>query len=131
MEQHLIDQFVKDQVDKWKRKDARERDMGQLAFSVITLCMEPGSGGKLIAEKVADKLGFDYFHQEVIKGIASNSRFGSAVVDSLEKERLTGVEDFISSLIKEKYMYPGTYLRLLMRVVATMARHGSSVIVKR
>jgi cytidylate kinase len=53
------------------------------------------------------------------------------VVDTLEKERLTGVEEFIASLVKIKYLYPGSDLRHLMRVVGAIAKHGRAVIVGR
>jgi cytidylate kinase len=131
MEQHLIDQFVKDQVEKWKHRDAERTADDRLRYSVITLGMEPGSGGRVVAERLARCLDLDFFHRDILQGIADSTHMSSQVIDSLEKERLSGVEDFISSLIKEKYLYPGTYLRHLMKVVGAIARHGRAVIVGR
>ena len=131
MEQARIDQFVKEQVDKWKgRYGAKEEDR-TLRCQVITVCTEPGSGGRVLGEQVARELDFDFFYREIIKGIAESARMSAQVIDSLEKERLSGVEDFMSSLIKEKYMYPGDYLRHLMKVVGTIGKHGNAVIVGR
>lgn len=131
MEQARIDQFVKEQVDKWKRRDAAKQEDRALRCQVITVCTEPGSGGRVLGEQVARELDFDFFYRDIIKGISESARMSDQVIDSLEKERLSGVEDFISSLIKEKYMYPGDYLRHLMKVVGTIARHGRAVIVGR
>ncbi|UCE08535.1 MAG: cytidylate kinase family protein, partial [bacterium] len=55
----------------------------------------------------------------------------SSVIDSIEKERLSGIEDFIASLIKEQYLYPGIYLQHLLKVVGTIGKHGRAVIVGR
>jgi cytidylate kinase len=44
---------------------------------------------------------------------------------------LSGVEDFISSLVNKQYLYPGLYLEHLMKVVCTIAEHGRAVIVGR
>jgi len=127
----LVDQFVKEQVDKWKKRGAKGKQKPAFLYSVITLSMEPGSGGSIIAGKIAEKLGFDCFHREIIHAIAESTKMSDQVVDSLEKERLSGVEDFLSSLVKKKYLYPGTYLRHLMKVVGTIAKHEKAVIVGR
>jgi hypothetical protein len=93
--------------------------------------MQPGSGGSLIAEKIADRFGFDYFHRDIIKGIAKSAKIRATVIETLEKERLSGVEDFIASLYKDQYLYPGIYMEHLLKVVNTIANHGRAVIVGR
>ena len=113
----MVDQFVKEQVAKWKRRDDnKDKKRGHL-YPVITLSMEPGSGGCVIARQIAEKLDYDFFHRGIIHAISESTRMSEWVVASLEKERLSGVEDFLSSLVKTKYLYPGTYLRHLMKVV--------------
>jgi cytidylate kinase len=127
----VVDQFVKEQVDKWKKRATGGTEKAAVLFPVITLATEPGSGGRVIAAKVAEKIQFDFFHRDIVNAIAENAKMSRSVVDSLERERLTGIEDFLSSLVKEKYLYPGDYLRHLMRVVSTISRHGRAVIVGR
>jgi hypothetical protein len=36
--------------------------------------MEPGSGGSHVAREVANQLGFDYFHRDIIEGIAKSAK---------------------------------------------------------
>ena len=105
--------------------------MPQARIPVITVSMQPGSGGSLIAEKVAARFGFDYFHRDIIKGIAKSAKIRATVIETLEKERLSGVEDFIASLYKDQYLYPGIYMEHLLKVVNTIANHGRAVIVGR
>ena len=93
--------------------------------------MEPGSGGSLVAQKVAKRLGFDYFHRDIIQGIAKSAKIRDSIIDSLEKERLSGIEDFIASLYKSQYLYPGIYMEHLLKVINTIAQHGRAVIIGR
>jgi cytidylate kinase len=126
-----IDQFVKQQVKKWEGLLAGRKDKAVVHVPVITVAMEPGSGGSIIAAKIAEQLGFDYFHRDIVEKIAKTAKIRGAVVNSLEKERLTGVKDFISSLVEDQYIHPDTYLRHLLVVISTIAKHGRAVIVGR
>ena len=129
--ENSIAEFVKQQIRKWESAPAREAGKLQTRIPVITVSMQPGSGGSLIAEKVADRFGFDYFHRDIIKGIAKSAKIRATVIETLEKERLSGVEDFIASLYKDQYLYPGIYMEHLLKVVNTIANHGRAVIVGR
>lgn len=126
-----IDQFVKQQVKKWEGQFTGKKDKAEAQIPVITVSMEPGSGGSIIAQGIAERLGFDWFHRDIVEKIAKTAKIRSKVVNSLEKERLTGVKDFISSLVEEHYIHPDTYLRHLLPVISTIAKHGRAVIVGR
>ncbi len=126
-----IAQFVKQQIRKWESGPAEKGRVPEVHIPVITVSMEPGSGGSLVAHEVADRLGFDYFHRGIIQGIAKSAKIRAAVIETLEKERLSGIEDFISSLYKDQYLYPGIYMEHLLKVVNTIADHGRAVIVGR
>jgi len=129
--ENSIAAFVKQQIRKWESGPVREAGKPQARIPVITVSMEPGSGGSLIAEKVADRFGFDYFHRDIIKGIAKSAKIRATVIETLEKDRLSGIEDFIASLYKDQYLYPGIYMQHLLKVVNTIANHGRAVIVGR
>lgn len=49
----------------------------------------------------------------------------------MEKHRMTGIQDFISSLVNDRYLWPGVYLDHLMKVIAAIASHGNAVIIGR
>lgn len=130
-DQISIEEFVQQQVDKWQKLYVEKDKKKKAELPVITLCMEPGSGGCVIAEQIAQRLGFDFFHRDIIHKIAESARISTTVVESLEKERLSGVQDFISSLVKDQYIHPNIYLDHLMRVVGTIGKHGHAVVVGR
>jgi len=126
-----VEKFVKSQVEKWKTAPGMADRAAMEYFPVVTVCMEAGSGGCFIAKALADKLDYDFFHRDIVQGIAQSVKISDIVVETLERERLTGVMDFISSVVKEKYLYPGLYLQHLMKVVGTIGQHGRAVIVGR
>jgi cytidylate kinase len=126
-----IEEFVKEQIKKWAKMYSRRVGKEQAHIRVITVSMEPGSGGSLIAQKIAERLGLDLFNRIIIEEIAKSAKIRSALIETLEKERLSGVEDFISSLIRDQYIHPDLYLEHLLKVVATIGKHGGAVIVGR
>lgn len=126
-----IDQIVKKQIKKWQDQLAGKKARTEAQIPVITVSMEPGSGGSRIAQLIAERLEFDYFNRDIVEQIAKTSKIRGAVINSLEKERLSGVKDFISSLMEDQYIHPDTYLKHLLVVINTIAKHGRAVIVGR
>ena len=126
-----VDQFVKDQLKKWEGAYSRDKAKAEARIPVITVAMLPGSGGSIMAQKIADRLGFSYFHRDIVEEISKSAKIRSTVVNTLEKERLTGVKDFIASLIEDQYIHPDTYLKHLLTVIGTIGKHGRAVIVGR
>ena len=126
-----IEKFVKDQIKKWERLYPAKDKKEETRIPVITVSKEPGAGGNILAQKIAERLDLDIFNREIIQGIAESAKISASVIETLEKKRLSGVEDFISSLVNKQYLYPGLYLEHLMKVVCTIAEHGRAVIVGR
>ena len=126
-----IDQVVKKQIKKWQDQLAGKKAQTEAQIPVITVSMEPGSGGSMIAQQIAERLEFDYFNRDIVEQIAKTSKIRGAVINSLEKERLSGVKDFISSLMEDQYIHPDTYLKHLLEVISTIGKHGRAVIVGR
>ena len=119
-----IETFIKDQIEKWKK-------LTQTHVPVITISVEPGSGGRVIARGLAKRLNIDLFDRDLVKEISESARISGAVIETREKDRLSGIKDFISSLVNDRYLWPGVYLDHLMKVVAAIASHGNAIIVGR
>ncbi len=119
-----IETIIKEQIEKWKQKTHSK-------VPVITISSQPGSGGRVLARGIADRFDIDLFDRDMVKEIAESAHISGAVIDTIEKERLSGIQDFISSLVNDRYLWPGVYLEHLMKVVATIASHGNAIIVGR
>jgi cytidylate kinase len=126
-----IDQFLQEQLKKWDRAYSKDKAQAEARIPVITVAMEPGSGGSVMAQKIAERLDFSYFHRDIVEEISKTAKTRSTVINTLEKERLSGVRDFISSLVEDQYIHPDTYLKHLLEVISTIGKHGRAVIVGR
>lgn len=123
--------LIESHVGKWSRALPEKESQAAVRAPVITLCMEPGSQGCQVAQAVADQLGFDLYNRDIIKAIAKSMKTGTDRIAMLEKERLSGIEDFIACLIEEKYCHNDVYMEHLVKVVRVIANHGNAVIVGR
>jgi cytidylate kinase len=125
-----IHQIVEDQVKKWNRLQS-EAVAAKPGIPVITVSREPGSGGKLIAQGIADMLGLDLFHQAVIHEMAQSAHVESRLLETLDEKGLTVLEDWITSLVRERHLWPDEYAQHLMKVIVTIGKHGQAVLVGR
>jgi len=122
-------QLIEEQVRRWEiLKKEKQEDK---TLPVITLSREPGSGGKLVAKAVADRLGLDLFHQEIINAMAENADTTTRVIRTLDERGLSMIEDWVSAAISERHLWPDEVSRLLMRIIGAIGRHGKAIIVGR
>ncbi|SPD75389.1 Cmk3 [uncultured Desulfobacterium sp.] len=125
-----IEQIIDDQVRKWELKrseEGREKIMKPL----ITLSREPGSGGGIIGKTIAEQLVLDYFHNEIIQKMAESASISERLLKTLDEKGLSVLDDWISTLVNERHLWPDQYLRHLLKVVGAIGRHGGAVIVGR
>lgn len=122
--------FIKGQVEKWKRMQTGE-GKEEKRISVVTISSEPGSGGQLVARAIADRLDFDLFERDIVKKIATSVKTSATIISTMEKKRLSGIEDFLASLVNDRYLWPGLYLEHLMKIIGVIGKHGRAVIVGR
>lgn len=125
-----IHQIIDEQVKKWEmmRKEKKKKEDG---IPVITISREPGSGGRIVAEGIAERLGLDLFHREIIHEMAESADISTRVLETLDEKGLTVVEDWISELVYERHLWPDQYLKHLMKVIGAIGEHGRAVIVGR
>lgn len=124
-----IHHLIEEQVRRWEilRKEKSEAKI----LPVITLSREPGSGGKFVAKAVAERLGLELFHQEIINAMAENADTTARIIRTLDERSLSMIEDWVSAAISERHLWPDDFSRVLMRVIGTIGRHGKAVIVGR
>lgn len=52
-----------------------------MAYNIITVSRQFGSGGRTIAHAVAEKLGIDYYDKELIKAVAEKTGFDPGYIE--------------------------------------------------
>ncbi len=124
-----IHKIVEEQVQRWqllhREEERKKRDF------VVTVSREPGSGGSLVARSVAECLGIDFFHQQVIHEMANSAKVSRKIAQTLDERGLSMIEDWISAVVSERHLWPDQYLKHLLKVIGTIAGHGRAVLVGR
>jgi cytidylate kinase len=125
-----IPQIVEDQVHRWQILQ-KEKPQKKAIVPVVTVSREPGSGGRIVAQKLSARLGFEVFHQEVLHEMAKRAEVSKQLLATLDEKGLSILEDWISSLVDDRHLWPDQYLQHLMKVVGTIGKHGRAVVVGR
>jgi hypothetical protein len=127
-----IDQIVNQQVLRWQ-EERRIAERKQLAAQQPMLCIsrEYGARGGELGRIVAERIGFRYYAQELIHEIAEAGHVRKQVVESLDERIRDSISEWVTGLMKRGGFAPSDYLRNLSKVVLTLGRHGSGVIIGR
>jgi cytidylate kinase len=97
----------------------------------ITIAREPGSGGKPIAQAVAEKLGFTLVDEQIIDEIAHSTKKRKEIIKAIDEKARTRIEDFVHSFLNEEYVDDIKYVSELVRIILTYAHQGQVVILGR
>ena len=125
-----IPQIIEEQVHRWQIQNKRKPEKSALS-PVVTISREPGSGGRIVAQKLSERIGFELFHQEVLHEMAKHAEVSEQMLATLDERGLSILEDWISSLVYDRHLWPDQYLLHLMNVIGTIGKHGRAVVVGR
>ena len=125
-----IEQIIEEQMHRWQLMKSKKIEEKQ-GVTTITISREPGSGGRLMATKLAAKLDFKVFHQEVLLEIAKRADVSEKLLATLDEKGLSVLEECISALVYDRHLWPDQYLKHLMKVIGAIGEHGRAIIVGR
>jgi cytidylate kinase len=127
-----INEIVERQVRNWHvDQQRRPVEAYSVARPTVAISREYGAGGRVVGRQLADLLGFSFFDKELVDQIAAETNVAATVVQSVDEQRRTGIQLFLSELIREKSLSPGRYMTEMMRLVASIAAHGNAVVIGR
>ncbi len=124
------ERIIEEQIKKWESKRPEEREKKPYT-PIITVCREPGSGGRIVAKRIAEQLGLEFFDREIIQEMAENTHVTLRLLETLDEKGLTVLDDWIATLVFKRHLWPNQYLKSLMKVISTIGRHGRAVILGR
>jgi cytidylate kinase len=125
-----IEQIIEEQIQRWKIMQV-EKPIEKPGIPSITVSREPGSGGRVVAKRLAEKLELDLFDQKILHEMAKNTNVNAQLLKTLDEKGLSILEDWISSLVLDRHLWPDQYLKQLMKVIGTIEKHGRAIIVGR
>lgn len=99
-----------------------------MSKKVITIAREYGSGGRLIAQKVAEKLGIVYYDNEVIDLAAKEMGFDVDVIRKVSEEKSSG---FMYSLSSSAFTLPlnDQVYTMQSKIIRHLANYDACIIV--
>jgi len=99
--------------------------------SFITVSREAGSGGKIIAKKLARKLKYKFYDEQLTDLVAKTARKLKAVIARLDEKERTFVDDVIHRLLNPEYVSSQRYVKSLCQTIKALSLKGGVVILGR
>jgi cytidylate kinase len=111
-------------------------------MATITISRQFGAGGRTLGEKLAQRLGYYYADDVMVKEVAQRMNVSSKAVRGFEKEGASNLmkildkfisKDYIDRLISDKYghVYEKKYVESVRSIVRGLHEQGNVVIVGR
>jgi cytidylate kinase len=125
-----IQQIVEKQLVTWRRECSSAspvRETGQQPMAV-TISYAARSHGAAIATGVAKRLEVPHHDRAVVVHIATSAHVHMETVESLDAHVQGRIDEYISSLFRERNFDRGDYLRQLGRTVVALWQHGPCVL---
>ena len=111
-------------------------------MAVITISRQFGAGGKSLAERIAQKMGYEIAHEEIIEKLAEMAQVTTEGIRTYEVEDLGDSDEggsflspkkFIDHIFdtSKKYMESDRYVALLNQILPQIAEKGNTIILGR
>lgn len=127
IEELLVQQIRKSELTRERRIEA-----GQPCVNpVITISRSMGSGGRIVAGKVAEDLGFSLWDKELLDTIARGAAVSRRVVEAFDEKTVSEIVLLAHAAFGNRQMGDFVYGRHLARAVAEIASLGNAVILGR
>src|SRR5687767_6032054 len=110
-----IEQIVNQQIMRWNeeqrvtlQRSARET---REAPPVICISRQFGALGGEVGRRVAERLGFSFYGQELVDEIAKQAHVRRKVVESLDERNQDSIRLWVDELMDIRSFLPSDYLR--------------------
>lgn len=127
-----IEQMVSEQVSKSELARQKEIESGiKCGRSVITISRRMGSGARIIAQKLADELGWSIWDKDLLDAIADNAHVSQKVAKEFDEHTISEIELFARGMFGDYERAGFIYPRHLARAVKSIAKLGNAIILGR
>ncbi len=97
----------------------------------ITISREAGSGGRLIGQKVAKQLRYDFYDDRILDEIAKITKTKKYYLKAVDEKQHRLFKDLIQSILNVNYVDPLVYQQNLIKVIVKRAKQGKVVFLGR
>lgn len=97
----------------------------------IVISRDPGSGGNLIAKKIAKKLGWQFFDKALMEKLSQDLDIPEGEFVHIDEHARSWIADFVHSIFNPDYVSDVRYIAHLKKILLHAAKQGDMVIVGR
>ena len=131
-----IETIIDRQLRRWemerqKKLEVEKSNVLPKKRPIVTVSRQRGSRGSFLAEQLAERLGYQLLHREIIDKICDSSGYRRQVIESLDDKTRSSIELWFDGLIKGQYVDASNYLMHLLKVIRSISAHSGVIIIGR
>ncbi|MFQ3548678.1 MAG: cytidylate kinase-like family protein [Armatimonadota bacterium] len=127
-----IEEMVSQQVHRSEIARQREIEKGITCTNpVVTISRTMGSGARVIAQKLADELGWSYWSKDLLDAIAEDANVSRKVVESFDEKTISELEMIARAAMGDHEMTSFVYAKHLAKAIASIGTLGNAIILGR
>lgn len=131
-----IEALVDQQIKRWDLERRARIEQPPIEISVetgpvITISRQRGSGGSLVALRLAALTGFSHFNREIIDSVSREIGIQKRLVETLDESVRSGFQLWVDGIIRGRLVDSSDYMQSLVKIIGTVIKHGKAIIVGR
>jgi len=131
-----IERIIDRQLRRWemerlKKLEKEKSDVVPKKRPIVTISRQKGSRGSYLADKLAERLGYQLLHREIIDKICASSGYRRQVIESLDDKTRSNIDLWFDGLIKSQYVDASNYFSHLLKIIRSISAHSGVIIVGR
>jgi cytidylate kinase len=129
-----IDSIINRQILRWELEKQIADEVGKRPTPnslIVTVSRQTGSGGAYFGELLAQRLGYQRLHREIIDIICEESGYNRRVVEDLANHFRNNLDVLVEGILTGQEVDYSDYFRVLCKVVLSMSHKGGVVLIGR
>lgn len=126
-------QLRKWEVEKsaWAQTRATAGEQARLLQPILTVSRQRGTGGTVLAQKLAERFGYTLLDRDIIDRICESAGYKRRVVESLDERSKSQLRTWFESMLQGSYVDASDYVKGLLEVIFSISQLGGVVVVGR
>jgi len=129
-----IEMIVDRQIKRWeleRRVIQGTKEEPLKPGPIITISRQRGSGGSLVAAKLAELTGFSHINREIIDQISHEIGAQKRLVESLDESVQSNFQLWVDGIIRGRIVDASDYMQSLVKIIGAVSHHGKAILVGR
>ncbi|MFZ1685301.1 MAG: cytidylate kinase-like family protein [Candidatus Zixiibacteriota bacterium] len=130
-----IDAIINRQLMRWELERNRALENPSTPrppiLPIVTISRQTGSRGSYFGSRLAQKLGYQRLHRDVVEAITRESGYFKRVVESLDEHVRSSLDVMVEGFFSGHAVDNADYIRNLSKVVLSMSELGGVILMGR